>query len=207
MQISDRGQLLDGIMKKLKILVLNGHPAESSISKQLSQAYYDEAVAKGHDVRLINLRDLSFDLDYGFGGFKESKPLESDLEEFIKALKWCDHFTLATPMWWGGVPAKLKGLFDRALLPGIAFDSRGGGLPKPLLTGRSGHVLITSDSPWWYFRFFIHRALYWQLKVQILQFIGIKPLTFRHFVQASHPQPKQVEGWLSECRKLARSLS
>ncbi|WP_204113112.1 NAD(P)H-dependent oxidoreductase [Shimia biformata] len=185
-------------MPRKRILVLNGHPAETSLSRQMVLAYAKGAADQGHDVRVLHLRDMDFDPDFGFGGFKTSKPLEPDLESFLNDLEWCQHFVMAAPMWWGGLPAKLKGLIDRAFMPGRTFNSRGNGLPEPLLKGRSAHVILTSDSPWWYFRFLLHRPLFWQIKRQILEFVGFKPVTFQHFAQASHPDPKTVDSWLEK---------
>ncbi|SMR70961.1 Putative NADPH-quinone reductase (modulator of drug activity B) [Aliiroseovarius halocynthiae] len=182
-------------MTQKRILVLNGHPAETSLNKHLAVQYADAAKAAGHDVRMLHIHDMAFDADYGFGGYKQNKPLEPVLEQFLEDLKWAGHVVIVSPMWWGGLPAKLKGLIDRTFLPGIVFDSRGKGLPKPLLTGRSARVILTSDSPWWYFRFFLHRPLFWQLRKQILEFVGLKPARVIHFAQASHPTDKQVEKW------------
>ncbi|MGR3435708.1 MAG: NAD(P)H-dependent oxidoreductase [Shimia sp.] len=61
---------------------------------------------------------------------------------------------IAAPLWWGGLPAVTKGLFDRILLPGRAFDTRQMrlGLPRPMLKGRSARLILTSHTPRWYMR-------------------------------------------------------
>ena len=194
-------------MSKKRIFVLDGHPAETSISRQLATAYVDGARASGHEVRVLHLKEMQFDMDYGFGGYKNRKPLEPQLEEFLNLLEWCDHFVMTAPMWWGGLPAKLKGLIDRSFLPGRTFDPRTKGLPKPLLKGRTAQVILTSDSPWWYFRFLLHRPLFWQLKRQILGFVGFKPVQIVHFTGASHPSDKQVDAWLARTRELGAKLA
>lgn len=188
-------------MTQKRIFVLDGHPAKTSLSRQLAVAYRDAAEVNGCEVRLMHLHDLDFDPDYGFGGYNNQKPLEPELETFLQALDWCDHFVLASPMWWGGLPAKLKGLIDRAFLPGRTFDPRGSGLPKPLLKGRSAQVILTSDSPWWYFRL-LNRPLFWQLKRQILGFVGFKPVRMIHFTQASHPERRQITRWIKRVSAL-----
>ena len=182
-------------MTQKRILVLNGHPAETSLNKRLATQYAEAATAAGHEVRVLHIHDMAFDADYGYGGYKTHKPLEPALEQFLGDLNWSSHVVIVSPMWWGGLPAKLKGLIDRAFLPGVAFDPRGAGLPKPLLNGRSARVILTSDSPWWYFRFFLHRPLVWQLKKQILEFVGLRPARLTHFAQASHPSEKQINRW------------
>ena len=147
------------------------------------------------------MHGLSFDLDFGFGGYDSQKPLEVDLEQVLDDIEWSEHVVLTTPMWWGGLPAKLKGLFDRAFLPGRTFNTRETdwmGMPKPMLFGRTGRVIMTSDTPGWFMRWIYHNAMLRQLRDQILGFVGIKPARFTHFSSASHPKPGVVKRWITE---------
>jgi NAD(P)H dehydrogenase (quinone) len=190
---------------KRQIFILNGHPAETSISRTLAEAYREAATAAGHSVRTTYIHDLAFDSDYGFGGYVNQKPLEDCLEQVLTDVEWSDHFVLTTPMWWGGLPAKTKGLFDRAFLPGRTFDTRNPhwtGLPAPMLTGRTGRVIMTSDSPDWFFRLAYKRAMAVSVKKQIFEFVGIKPTRITHFSPASDPKPGQIEKWIKKAMKL-----
>lgn len=192
-------------MSKKRIFVLNGHPAEASLTGAMAASYANAAKEAGHDVRLTNLHDLQFDPDYGFGGYVNKKPLEPALEKVLQDIEWSEHFVVAAPMWWGGLPAKLKGLFDRALLPGRAFDTRNTtklGLPAPMLTGRTGRVLLLSDTPGFLFRIFYRSALIVQVRRQILEFVGIKPVKITQFAAASHPKDGAVEKWLKQVGKI-----
>ena len=158
-----------------KILVLDGHPARESFCGALATQYAAAATQKGHDVRVVRLADLSFDPDLGTSSFSKIKPLEDDLEAFWESLQWCDHFVIAHPLWWGGLPAKLKGLIDRVLLPGKAFQYvPGKALPAKLMSGRTSEVLVTSDTPGWAFRLMYSLAIRKQMKRQILDFCGLK---------------------------------
>ncbi len=187
-------------MSHKRILLLNGHPAERSLSQKFILSYAKAAEASGHDVRTVHIRDLDFDPDYGFGGYTNHKPLEPDLEAVLKDLEWSEHLVLATPLWWGGLPAKFKGLIDRAFLPGKTFDTRNTtliGLPKPLLTGKTARVIVTADTPGWFLRIFYKNAILNQLKGQILGFVGFKPVRFTYFAGASHPKEGQIDKWAS----------
>ena len=192
-------------MTPKRIFVLNGHPAETSLNRTLAEAYAEAARAAGHDVRVTHLNDLAFDPDYGFGGYTNRKPLEDGLETVLTDIEWSEHMVLTTPMWWGSLPAKLKGLFDRAFLPGRAFNTRETnwmGMPKPMLTGRTGRVIMTSDTPNWFQRIVYRHAMLRQVRDQILGFVGIKPARFTHFTGASHPEPATIEKWVSTVRGL-----
>ena len=103
-----------------KIFVLNGHPREASLSATFAQTYADAAQGEGHEVRVMNV---------------------GDLEGVLQSIEWADHVVLTSPMWWGGLPAKLKGLIDRSFLPGRTFDTKSGKFPKPMLKGRTARVI------------------------------------------------------------------
>lgn len=187
-----------------KILLLNGHPAETSLNHALVDAYGAQAARAGHDLRRMDLHDMEFDADFGQAGFRNAKPLEPDLAGFMQNMAWAEHFVLVTPMWWGGLPARLKGVFDRAFLPGNSFDPRHKtlGLPKPLLKGRSARVIMTSDTPDWALRLLYRRALQVQLKRQVLGFVGFRPVAFTHFSPVEHADERRISGWISRAGAL-----
>lgn len=193
-------------MTQKRILVINGHPGQSSLSYTFAEAYASRAAQAGHDLRHIHIANLSFDMDYGKGGYSDPKPLEPEIAAVLADIEWAEHIVLTTPMWWGSMPAKLKGLMDRILLPGRTFDTRNPnrfGLPAPMLTGRTARVIVTSDSPRLYLRLVHGDAMLRQIKGQIFGFIGIKPTRFTYFSGASHPKPGQVERWTEAVRTIA----
>lgn len=192
-------------MKPKRIYVLNGHPGESSLSKLMAETYASAARAAGHDVRLTHLHDLEFDADYGQGGYENTKPLEPPLETVLENFEWSEHLVLTTPMWWGGVPGKLKGMLDRILLPGRAFDPRNPkrtGIPSPMLQGRTARVVVTLDTPGWFLRLIYGNAFIHQMRKQILGFIGFDPVRFTKLVGASHPKDGKVQGWTRQMQDI-----
>ena len=61
---------------------------------------------------------------------------------------------LVYPAWWYGMPAMLKGYFDRVWLPGVAFDVTPDGrvLTERLQRIRRIIVVTTYGGPWWMVR-------------------------------------------------------
>lgn len=187
-----------------RILITDLHPARLSLSAALAQAYRLGAEAAGHQVRIARLSEMSFDPDFGQAGFRNAPALEPDLETFRENLLWAEHVVLVTPMWWGGLPAKAKGLFDRTLLPGFAFDPRQRrmGLPTPLLSGRTARLILTSDTPGWAFWLIYARALKHQVQRQILAYVGLQPRGFTHYSPVEHSTPDLRDRWLRNTRAL-----
>ncbi len=192
-----------------RILVVDLHPSRLSLSAALAQAYRDGAEGAGHQVRSARLSDMTFNPDFGQSGFRNAPALEDDLQQFRDDLTWAEHLVLVTPLWWGGLPAKAKGLFDRILLPGYAFDPRQRrfGLPKPLLAGRTARVILTADTPGWAFRLMYRSALRHQLQRQILGYVGIRPMKLTHLAPVEHSTDTIRAGWLAQAGTLGQAAA
>lgn len=195
-------------MTDKKVVILDGHPAPDSLARGLAETYANSAKAAGHEVRIHHLHDMSFDMDFGVNRTRYGKELEPVLSAFMEDVKWADHVVITFPMWWGNMPAKLKGLFDRALLPGLAYDPRNPlrtGQPAPLLGGRSCRVMITGDTPGWVQRWIFGNALQRHLKGQVLGFIGLKPVKVSYFGGIKDAQPTAIEAYLKTAATFAET--
>ena len=120
----------------------------------------------------------------------------------MKAIQASDHLVVAFPMWWGGQPALLKGFFDRTLLPGIAFKYHD---KDPfwdrLLVGRSADVIITADTPRLFLRWNYGDPVIKQIKKQVLDFCGFKPVQVYYYAPVRKQKPEQINAWRQEARK------
>ncbi|MEM5582293.1 MULTISPECIES: NAD(P)H-dependent oxidoreductase [unclassified Roseibium] len=191
-----------------RILVLDGHPAKGSFCGALANAYAEQARQKGHEVHISLLSRMNFDPDFGVSRFKDAKPLEPDLEAVWKEIQWCEHLVVAHPLWWGGLPAKLKGLFDRVFLPGAAFKYvHGKPMPEKLLKGRTSEVLVTCDTPGWYFRWIYGAGVRKQTEKQILGFCGLKPVGYHLFSPLRGSDEKDRNKMLERAARLGRRAS
>ena len=189
-----------------RILVIVAHSATSSFTLALSQAYVAAATAAGHEVRVLHLGELTFD-PILHEGYKQIQALEPDLLAAQAAISWAEHLCWVFPVWWGSVPALLKGFLDRILLPGFAFKYRPGkAFPEQLLRGRSAQLLVSMDTPPWYFRWVYHMPGIVQLKKTTLEFCGIAPVKVATFGPVISSSPAQRASWLVKAARLADGL-
>lgn len=155
-----------------KIIVLNGNPKSSSYCQYLGDLYECEA-REYFNIRRFNLSNMAFNPSLD-SGYDTRQVLEPCLVEFQQSILWADHIVIVTPIWWGGIPAKLKGLFERTFLAGFSFKYEEGNLlPLQLLKGKTSRIIITMDAPSDYVEEQAAPAIA-QLDTYTLQFCGIE---------------------------------
>ena len=189
-----------------RVLLILGHPSGDSFCAALAEAYAVSARAQGHAVRTLRLGQLDFD-PVLHEGYRQVQPLEADLLAAQEAIRWAQHLVFAYPIWWGGAPALLKGFVDRVFLPGYAFKYRPGkAFPAQLLAGRTAQLLVTMDTPPWYYRWVYRMPGIHQMRKTTLEFCGIKPVKVASFGPILHSTDEQRGRWLAQARVLARRL-
>ena len=191
-------------MSNWKILLIQAHPDEGSLCQALADAFEAGAASGNAELRRINLRELQFDpiLHQGYRG---QQALEPDLLAAQESLAWADHLVFVYPNWWGSMPALLKGFFDRTLLPGFAFKFRpNSSLWDKLLSGRTAQILVTMDTPGWYYRWVWHRPGHTQMRHTILGYCGIKLKRISEFAPVHGAGVAKRERWLQQARELGQ---
>ena len=177
-----------------RILLVLGTPKKNSLCHALAEAYSHGARSRGHVVRQLKLGEMQFDPILR-DGYEQSQSLEPDLLEAQRLIHWAEHLVFVYPVWWGGIPALLKGFFDRVFLPGFAFKYRNRSqLWDKLLTGRSADLLVTLDTPRWYFRWIYGAPAHRQMVRTILGFCGIKTRRLTEFSPVRPSSEEQRQG-------------
>ena len=183
------------------ILVIDAHPNPDSLCAALAGRYAESARQAGAEVTLLALRDLRFDpvLHQGYRG---EQALEPDLQRAQRLIESSTQLCLVTPLWWGSVPALLKGFFDRAFQRGWAYRYLPNGRPLGLLAGRSARLMLTTDSPGWYLRLLQGDPTVKQLVRSTLRFCGLAPVRVTRFGPVHASTPALRAGWLERAARL-----
>lgn len=189
-----------------KIAIINGHPNKESFNSGVAEAYKNGAIEAGAEIKEIRIADLNFNPNLQFG-YQKRMNLEPDLLNAWETMQWADHLVWIHPVWWGGLPALMKGFIDRLFLPGLAYKYRENSLWwDKLLKGKTAHIITTIDQPGWYYRLVYGRPSVNQLKKSILEFCGIKPVkvTYLGIVRTSTEEQRKI--WLKKVRVLGQKL-
>lgn len=187
-------------MAQKKIFILLGHPNADTFTGAIASAYESAALSAGHEVRRQNIGDMRFD-PILHKGYRVIQELEPDLKTFQSNVQWADHFVVAYPNWWCTMPALLKGLFDRAWLPGFAFRFHSNRLGwDRLLKGKTARVLICAGSHPYLIRF-VFGEFTNELARGILWFSGFTPKV-TVFGPTDEAPAKRCNRWIGRARSL-----
>ncbi|NVO02740.1 MAG: NAD(P)H-dependent oxidoreductase [Bacteroidetes bacterium] len=188
-----------------KILIINSNPDKESLCDALANSYKKGAEASGFECKIVKLIDLEFDPILR-KGYKERTELEPDLIEVQNKISNADHLVFVYPNWWSTYPAILKGFFDRAFLPGFAFKYRENSmLWDKLLSGKSARIIVTMDSPSWFYSLFTKKPGHNSIKKGVLQFCGVNPVKISSFSPVKGSKPEQRTKWIEKVEELGKN--
>jgi putative NADPH-quinone reductase len=188
-----------------KILIINGHPDKDSLCFALAESYKKGADTNGDQCQLVHLIDLKFNpiLTYGYRLISE---LEPDLLKIQQDILQADHLVFVYPNWWATLPALLKGFIDRVFLPNFAFKyHEKGPFWDKLLKGKTARLLVSMDTPKWYYWLVNRNAGHNAMKISVLEFSGIKPVKISVFAPVKSSDDLKRKKWLFEVETLGRN--
>lgn len=185
-----------------RILVVNGNSKDSSLCHSLTDAYAQGAIESGHEVDVIHLSSMEFQ-SVSRSGYENPQDLEPDLIDLQNKIREASHLVFVYPVWWGSTPALMKGALERVLLPSFAFKYEKGSLfQKKLLKGKSARLIVTMDTPPWYYKLVYGAPSHKMMKRTVLEFCGIKPVKLTEFGSVINSQEKDRLKWLEKAREL-----
>ncbi|MBT3405996.1 NAD(P)H-dependent oxidoreductase [Candidatus Woesearchaeota archaeon] len=159
----------------MKPLVIYAHPKTnghcSTILGEVKKYF------KSHKIKydLIDLYAEKYDAllhekeHYTAGGYSVSKR-NKEIQKMILAT---DKLIFIYPVWWGSMPAVLKGFIDRVFVGRFAFKFRGK-IPVGLLKGKKALVFLTTGSASWIYKLIMSNRAVKLIKNDILGFCGVK---------------------------------
>jgi NAD(P)H dehydrogenase (quinone) len=186
-----------------KIVVINGHPDQNSFNSTIAHSYINSAFEAGSEVRYIAIGAMDFNPNLQFG-YKQRMELEPDLLNALNDIKWSEHQVWIHPIWWLGMPAIMKGFFDRAFLPGITFRSNKG-FSEGLLNGKTGRIITTAGdlSEDDYEEIYKSSGLV-QLKNGILEYCGVSSIQSNFIGPLYELDESDRKKWIDKIADLAR---
>lgn len=144
----------------MRILLIYAHPVEGSFSSHLRDVALQALEQSGHQVQITDLYAENFPPALSRQerlNYDNTDANMADISTHVERLRWAEGLVLVFPTWWYGMPAILKGYFDRVWVPGVAFElgASAGALRPRLQHIRVLAVVTTYGAPWWFNRLFM----------------------------------------------------
>jgi NAD(P)H dehydrogenase (quinone) len=181
----------------MKVLIVYAHPESKgfcyNILKDIREYLRDKKINYG----LIDLYKIKYNPVLDEKGLYERKLSKIDIKIQDK-IKKANYLIFIYPIWWEGMPAILKGFFDRVLTSGFAFKYVNK-VPVGLLKGKRAVVFMTRGGRKSYKIFTGERAAK-NIKYDILRFCGIKSKVFQvyHATKLTDERLKEMKRIVKE---------
>ena len=171
----------------VETLIFYAHPKREGHNAALLAAVQQELQAAKQEYQLIDLYQDSFDPilhpneHYTSGGYDKS----DQVVHYQDLIANASRLIFIYPVWWGAMPAVLKGFFDKVLTPRFAYRYKK--LPFPifglrarpigLLKGKKAVVFLTVGSPRWAQFLVMRDNAQFIARKGILEFCGVRTKT------------------------------
>lgn len=192
----------------MKYLVIYSHPNPKSFCHAILETVTGTLAAGKKDFSVRDLYASGFDPVLKVTDFEAMQAGKTPAD--IKAEQ--DHIAAAEtlivihPIWWTGLPAMMKGYFDRVLSYGFAYSVDANGIVK-LLTGKKALIFNTQGTPEnVYEKSGMFTALRKTSDTGIFDFCGIEVVAHHFFGAVPYVENETRQGYLANVQKALSSL-
>ena len=111
--------------ESVRVLVIYSHPVETSVNAALHDEVIERLRQAGREVDECDLCAEDFNPVMSRGerlGYHLIPQNQQPVQRYVDRVMWAEAIVFCFPTRCFGLPAMLKGFFDRVFMPGVAFD-------------------------------------------------------------------------------------
>jgi putative NADPH-quinone reductase len=130
-----------------KICIIQGHPhfGGNHLCHALADSYHQGAIAAGHQVEIIDIAGLTFDILRDPEAM--TKPPSDAIITAETTVRDAEHLMIIYPLWLGTMPALVKAFFEQMACGEFMMGKSEKGWPIGKLKGRSARLVVTMGMP------------------------------------------------------------
>jgi len=137
----------------MRCLVVYCHPCEESFNRAILETVLKALRDANHEIRLTDLYADGFEPVMSAEerrGYHTPDANEIPVSRHLADLKWSESLIFVYPTWWFGLPAMLKGWFDRVFVPHATFSmpDESGPMGPKLQNIRTITIITTCGASW-----------------------------------------------------------
>lgn len=193
----------------MNYLIIDSHPYEGSFNRGASKGIRDILAQKGN-LDVVDLIADGFDPAMRAGDLRlwgKGRSADPMVAAYQKKIEWADVLIFVFPVWWGYIPAVLKGFCEKVFLPGWAYEDGGfAGLLKGKLKPRRAIVISTMRTPAWAFGLYFHNPVKHAFIRDTLASCGIKVMKYMQIGSMHSNSKKRAEAKMSQILRYFRKL-
>ena len=187
----------------MRAMVTIAHPWPGSFNFAVLGRVIEALEAGGHEADVLDLYRDGFNpvlSETELAGYAQGKILDPKVLTYQERIRRAEHLIYVFPIWWEGMPALLKGFFDKVFTPAFAFSESDF---SPLLTHiKSGTAITTMGGP---------EAKYTDLEKSFLQgtlgVCGVQRTRWLNFVDIPNSTHEGRVAWMDEVAAHVRALA
>jgi len=192
----------------MNVLIIYAHPNEKSFCSAIKDNLIAGLKINTNAVRIHDLYYSNFNPKLSKVELIGDPKILSGYKTIVKYqydIKWANIIIIIHPTWWFGVPAILKGYFDRILSEGFAFtyeDNK----PEPKLLNKKGILIQTFDATEE-----MEKELYNEITYKSIfytwKYCGIEDWQQKALYQVNFVSQEQRLKWLEEIYVIGKSIN
>ncbi|HOK81407.1 MAG: flavodoxin family protein [Clostridiales bacterium] len=190
----------------MKTVIVYYHPYNKSYCRAILEAAKQGAMDAGREADVIDLSADSFNPVMGkedLQGFVRHEIIDPKAKEYFDRIKGACHLIFIFPIWWGNMPAMVKGFIDKVVFPGSFYEQDNSGKVIPLLPNLKVTIFATMNTPAPIYKLYFGNQVYNAMKKSVFGFAGIKDVKFVPFGTVKAVSASKREKWLKKAARIA----
>lgn len=189
----------------MKSLIIYAHPYNGSFCHAVKEKVLETLKEEGKEYSIIDLYADKFDPVMSGEDLKlysKGGTTDKNVEKYLDILGETDSLFVIFPVWWGVMPAILKGFFDKVFLPKKAYVPMKSGLLKPKFPQIKKTVIFnTLGGPKFYHNWILMFPVKKVVANTTLKLIGAKKIKIVQFDSMKKSTDKKRATWLENVKK------
>ncbi len=136
----------------MKTTIILSHPWHGSFNKAIMDSVVNQLEQAKKAYQVIDLNKVAFNPvleEKDLALFSKGETTDPMVQKYQHMLMETDELVFIFPVWWFGIPAILKGFFDKVMLKDFAYIEGKTGLKGLLTHIKRTTVITTSELPTW----------------------------------------------------------
>lgn len=191
----------------MKPLIIYAHPFNGSFCHAVKEKIIETLKEKGEDFNIIDLYKDKFDpvmSGEDLRLYSKGGTTDPNVDKYLDLLSETSTIYLIFPVWWGVMPAILKGFFDKVFLPQRAYVYKKSGMLEPKFPQIKKAVIFnTLGGPKLYHNLILRFPIKRVVGNTTLKMIGVKKVQYVQFDSMKKSSDKIREKWLEQTADIA----